>query len=261
MIKSIAYNTNNQPIMLKIRLKSNDKDVKIRLIVQDSEKENTKYLDRYYTLNGIQDFYIRLPQTFDKTIITILSNKGSFDLVYTKDNNPGEAMRLPTQMSAFDFRKPLIAKFVIFSQDFAARAGYLSPGVYLNKSGEYQIDYLPYIIVDGKEANTPARINEKTGIIEVSQKHFINYTVPARFAVLLHEFCHVFVDGTIKHEIEADFHAAQIYLALGYPRYELLNVFAHIFLKADNDLNRLRYQKFEEYVNNFDNNVKSVVYN
>jgi hypothetical protein len=261
MVKNISYMTNNQPIMLKIRLKA--KDARLRLIAQDFERKNTKYLDRYYTLRGTQDFIIRMPISPKQTIITIDSGKsgGNFEIVPNKEGKPGESMRIITQMSAFDFSKPLITKFIIFSQEFANRAGYLSPGIYLNKpSGEYQINYLPSIIVDGKEANTPARINERTGIVEISQKHFIKYTVPARFAILLHEFCHVFSGKHIKGEIEADFFAAQIYLALGFPRVEILNVFANIFLKADNELNRVRLEKFKEYVNEFDNRVKSVKY-
>jgi hypothetical protein len=165
-------------------------------------------------------------------------------------------------MNAWDFNDKETAQFVIFTQQFADKAGYLSTGRYFNDSGKFEIEYVSVIKSDQThlELNTPARINSHSGRVQVSKKMFKNYTIPGRVAILLHEFCHVFANNDMHSEVEADFHAAQIYCALGYPRVEMLNVLAHVFYRADTDLNRLRLNKLKDFIDKFDANIKSVKY-
>ncbi|MDD5358427.1 MAG: hypothetical protein PHX80_04720 [Candidatus Nanoarchaeia archaeon] len=254
MIK-LRYNSRKMPLVISLDV-ATPKKTTIRLIAFDETKRNTKYMDRTHEFEGSQNFIIRLPQSPDKLTIEIISKSERLQLVKK------EVLPLRTQMSTKDFEDKRIGRFVAFCQEFALRAGYLSIGKYEDDSGSYEIQYLDTIKNDqtGKEITTPARISVTRGTVQVSQKIFSTYTIPGRVAILLHEFCHVFKNNDAHSEIEADFHAAQIYCALGYPRVEILKVFAAVFYRADTNLNRLRLEKLIEFVNNFDTNIQSVKY-
>lgn len=253
---TLRYPTQRRPLVVSLDINS-EKGQKVRLIAFDESRRDTKYMDRYNTFSGNTNFLIRLPQSPEVITIVIKGTEGIPLKVLKK-----EVLPLQTQMSAWDFKNKQISKFVVFAQEFAEQAGYKSPGKYRDNTGTYEITYLPFIKSDqtGKELNTPARINAKEGTVQVSQKIFVTYTVPGRVAILLHEFCHVFANKDIHSELEADFHAAQIYCGLGYPRIEILNVFANVFYKADNELNRLRFSRLKEFVNNFDNQITGIKY-
>jgi hypothetical protein len=169
---------------------------------------------------------------------------------------------LNTKMSVFDFGNPGIAKFIIFAEQFAQRAGYMSPGQYYNTTGEYMISFVDQITAHdtGRLLNTPARISSSSGLVEVSKQKFDKFTVPGRIATLLHEFCHVFKNRDVSSEIEADKHAATIYLALGFPIVDLLNVFSDIFYSADTPLNRTRLNLLIKFAQEFDSNIFNVQY-
>jgi hypothetical protein len=233
-------------------------EAKIRIIAKDPSRPNTKFTDRFKTIKGKDEFLIRIPMAPEVVELQIgrLSGKGGFKVLKR------EKMDLDTKMDAFDFNNNMIAKYVDFAQEFAFKAGYTSPGTYMSDDGYFEIDYLPRITnsITKRELNTPARISTNTGIVQVSKKSFNKYTVPARLAILLHEFAHVFANKDMRDELEADFHAAQIYLALGYPTVELLQVFAKVFYKADTHGNRNRLDKLYQYAMDFQNVVHSVKY-
>ncbi len=254
----LKYRSNRMPLVIKLTLKAND-PVTVFIRCEDALRPNTKYTDRYNKMQGIEDFLIRMPQSPELSKITVVNENGNddgFSLVHKA------VIPLQTQMSVFDFGNPGIARFITFTQEFAERAGYLSPGEYYNKTREYKITYLSEITshTNSKVLNTPARISASSGLVEVSKRKFNKYTVPSRIAVLLHEFCHVYANHDVSSETEADKHAATIYLALGYPRIDLINVFSNIFYRADTDLNRKRMNLFIKYVNDFDNKIFSVKY-
>ena len=252
------YETARQP--LTIRIKVHAYNIPIQVVVKDADRPNTYYMNRYRTIKGKQDFIIRMPQSPNRALVQVFNAK-------TKDNEGFKILDskredLQTRMSVFDFKNPLIASFILFAQDFCDKAGYLSPGVYVSRDGNYTINYLDAIRSQtGVELNTPARINSISGIIQVSKNCFAKYTVAGRFAILCHEFAHVFANKNIKSEIESDLHASNIYLGLGYPRIEILNVFTRVFAGADTPLNRKRLALMESYIMNFDNRVISMRYN
>lgn len=265
----IVYNTSKRKMMLKITVKT-DSPQKIHMIVKDANRPNTYYTNRFNTVRGIENFFIRLPQSPKTAIIIIFNdrtkNNEGFSLKPYKNTTgdvlPFEILPLNTQISAFDFSNQKLASFLAFAQDFCDKAGYLSTGYYLSPDGIYHIKYDDIIrsIATGKELNTPARINSKTGLIQISKSAFSKYTIPGRFAILLHEFAHFYSNKDMKDEIEADFHAATIYLGLGYPRVEILNVFANVFDGADHEYNRLRFDKMKEFIMSFDDKMLSVSY-
>jgi hypothetical protein len=261
----LIYPSNNRQMMIKITVKTEEPTM-IHLIVKDADRPNTFYMNRYNTINGIGDFYIRLPQSPKRAFIKLYNQKtkgdDGFKIIRTKDKQPFEVLPLETKMDAFDFHNPAIASFIVFAQEFCDKAGFLSEGIYASKDGRYTIKYDDVIrsVATGKELNTPARINSVTGLMQVSRTAFSQYTVAGRFAISCHEFSHVFSNKNPKDEIEADFHACMIYLGLGYPRIEILNVFANVFSGADNQVNRTRFAKIKEFIMNFENIFVSITY-
>jgi hypothetical protein len=113
---------------------------------------------------------------------------------------------------------------------------------------------------DGRPLNTPARINKHTGIIQVSKKKFLKYTIPMRMAILLHEFSHYYLNTNIKNETEADLNALIIYLGLGYPRIDAYNVFTTVFAVSDNVANRDRLNIIDDFIRKFDRKYVEMTY-
>jgi hypothetical protein len=255
---NLVYRSNKVPLVLKFTLRAVN-PTKIFLKVSDYFRPNTKYTDRYATINGTEDFLVKMPISPEICKITIINQNGN-DFGFQLVNK--EARPLKTKMSVFEFGNQAIAKFIIFSQQFAQRAGYMSPGEYYNQTGEYMISFVKQIKAHdtGKLLNTPARISASSGLVEVSKEKFDKFTVPGRFATLLHEFCHVFANKDVSSEAEADRHAATIYLALGYPTIDLLNVFADIFYRSDTPMNRKRMDLLMKYAMDFESNTFSVTY-
>lgn len=258
-----VYNSNRRPLMMKITVRTEAPEP-VRVVVKDPDRANTLYMNRYKTVKGRQDFIIRMPQSPARLKVYVFNHNTNdeqgFEVVPTKDGRPAEILPLETQISSFDFTNPLIASFILFAQNFCDKCGTLSPGIYASPDGFYTIEYLDTIrsVTTKQELNTPARVNSITGLIQVSKAQFDKYTVAGRFAILCHEFAHVYSNKNMKDEIEADFHAATIYLGLGYPRIEIINVFTNVFEGADTELNRKRLNKMIQFINKFDDNVRHI---
>jgi Zn-dependent protease with chaperone function len=129
----------------------------------------------------------------------------------------------------------------------------LDPNLYGSDDERYFIRLLPVIKSrDGKKLRTPARIGAKTGIIEVSKEAFDNMTVPMRFAILMHEFSHFYLNDEMKDEMEADLNGLLIYLGLGYPRIEAYQAFLETFTKSPSPLNKQRYDLINKFIEDFE---------
>ena len=158
----------------------------------------------------------------------------------------------------------MISSFVRFAQEFSERANYISAGLskYISDDGRFQINYLNDITdsATGKVLPTPARIDRYNGVIEVSKAKFESYTVPMRFAILLHEFAHFYLNEDMANETEADLNALLIYLGLGYPRIEALNVFTKVFITAPTEMNVERLKKIDDFIVQFEKKFVSMAY-
>lgn len=193
--------------------------------------------------------------------------------------------KLLTARNKYRRNDPNIKEGLKFFRWFSNRAGFLSAGpsmpptkegqprggsVYRSEHGKFTIQYVD-VIIDwneflydddgnatghnpkyGQELVTPARINWGTGIIQVSKKHFKQYTVPERLIILLHEFAHKYLSKDIRNEVEADLNGALIYLCEGYPRIEAFKAFYVVFDHADTAQNRERKEKLESFVDDFE---------
>jgi hypothetical protein len=120
-------------------------------------------------------------------------------------------------------------RFVSFAGDFACKAGFLSPGIYDSKDGDFLIQYLPIIEGDdGQPLVTPARTNRKTGRIQIAQPAFASFTIPVRLIVLFHERYHFQIPTRL--EKPADLNALRLYLDLGFPKTEAVYATTKIFM-------------------------------
>ena len=118
---------------------------------------------------------------------------------------------------------------------------------YYNQIVDWQSTWLPL--------TTPARVGHTSGIIEVSRKHFLTYTVPMRILILLHEFSHKYLNHKIgratSDEVAADINALYIYLAHGFPDLEAHQAFLYVFKDANNAENARRYRVINDFITKF----------
>ena len=252
--------TDNKPIVLMFRVLVK-RPCKIRLSVCDNLKPNTVYQDRYKTIQKEGVFYVRMPQSPKHALVRIFN----MAVGNTKDDGSfmiAERQFLPlkSKFTLADIKDRDVRDFVVFAQQFCENASILSAGekgkcsIYTDDASKYRINYFDVIRKrdDGKPLMTPARISKSTGIIDVAKSRFVEYSVPMRLAILLHEYSHYYVNGKMEDEEEADYNALLIYLGLGYPRIEAEKVFLKVFYKTPSDGNMKRFEKIHDVITNFE---------
>jgi len=237
---------------------------KIYIRAYDKDFPKTTYTDRFGIVKNEETFYIRMPISPEKVVLEISKNP-YFDSMGDSGFKVLSIKRLPLKkkLGAFNSASSVVKNFVGFCQEFCKRASYISAGgsIYTSNDGQFQIDYLDDIVdEDGRVLNTPARINKNTAVIQVSKRKFDKYTVPMRMAILLHEFSHYYLNGSIADETEADLNALLIYLGLGYPRIDAYNVFTKVFETSDNDENVKRMKIIDEFIRNFEKKYIDMTY-
>lgn len=254
MISSIK--TSHEEVTLVVTVKSS-KPIPIRLKVIDAAQPNTSFTNRTNTVSGEAIFYVRMPVSPDEALVYVYNEdngnlpKGqdiTFDVVSIKK------ILLGKRMDVIDFGNPHVRSFIDFATRFSYNAGSLCCGSYCSADRKFVIKYLPIIEEGGEEQTTPARIDIDSGVIEISKRQFLEYTIPNRIAILLHEFSHVFLNDNVDDEVEADLNGLLIYLGLGYPRIEAFEVFAKTFENCPTELNQLRYDKMTNFIDEFEKN-------
>lgn len=238
--------TYNESCTLELSLYSDNKS-EFQLLVEDADDSNKVFTNRTGQVNGSKKYYVRLPISPEEALIEV-NSRG--DKVEIEDIN---ILDLPTNFNLDYFEMPEVKSFINFAEEFAYSASTLEAGgtKYHSDDDFFTIVYLDSIIVDGKEDPTPARISQRDGKIEVSKKDFLEYTIPMRMAILLHEFSHFYLNNVMEDEIEADRHSLSIYMALGYPRIDAYNVYLDVFENAPTELNKERYQALNKLFSNF----------
>ena len=253
MIYNIPTRYEEMTLVIKVKTYSPEN---IRIKVIDGEQPNTSFTNRTKVVDGETIFYVRMPVSGQNSLVYVYNEKNgnkskgednSFDVIsITKE-------QLDKKMDVIDFNNPLVKSFINFATRFSYNAGTLPSGNYVSDDKRFMIRYLNTITDMGKEQTTPARIDIDRGIIEVSKKHFIEFTIPNRMAILLHEFSHVFLNDNVDDEVEADLNGLLIYLGLGYPRIEAFEVFAKTFMNAPTNQNKQRFDKIKNFIDNFEN--------
>ena len=225
------------------------KPTKVKIVVLNPNKRGCIYLDRWQTVKQKGEFEARLPITPENVLVLIQSEGNSDD-----DNIRLTKLKkkpLKQHMNCIKSSKK-VSEFIKFAEQMSENATILATGTYYSDAGKFRIDYLPVIREKGKVLNTPARISNRTGRIEVSKSAFARYTVPMRMAILLHEFSHFNLNVVQKDEIEADLNALKIYLGLGYPVVEAHKSFLQVFKKHPTKQNEERYKYLKTFIDNFD---------
>lgn len=253
--------SNGLPFTLIIGVKTKSPE-DISIVAKDYNKKNTTYISRGGAINGYREFELKFPQTPRQLVFSIFNRKnGNFP--YNED----DSFKI-TKFEAKDLKTyPLWAdkdiwNFVAFAQDFSANCAILSagdykPSIYRSNCGKFCIDYYNKIRSKrtGQFVSTPARIGHNSGVIEISKQDFERYTVPMRMVILLHEFCHKYVNPKlgreISDEVSADINALNIYLSLGYPDIEAHYAFLKVFRGANNDFNKKRYLILNDFIKKF----------
>jgi hypothetical protein len=267
---NLLFKTREKSLTLMIEVLT-DSPQKIQIIVKDINKPNTKYTDRYSTVDGTQKFYVRMPLSPYESLVSIY-NKSNGNTKQGSDNSfkviRVDARPLERKMDCVDWSNPKIRDFVGFAQQFSNNAGILSAGKYPNGStyisdeGNFRIDYFDDIrSKTGQVIATPARISQTKGIIQVSKQHFQQFTVPMRMAILLHEFSHFYLNERIEDETEADLNGLLVYLALGYPRIEAYQSFLTTFKDTPTPQNKERYEILHQFITNFERNKFCTTHN
>jgi len=219
------------------------KSQRIRIIAVDANKKNTLYVNHGGTVNGSRKFELPLPQTPAQLKIYVFNEASPKK---KKDDSFKVIKFGVTKLKTWEIWESAQTKdFVKFAQMFSENAGVLatSEKPYASDNNQFKIIYVDVIRgKDGKELTTPARISNKTGVIEVAKKYFKDYTVAMRMIILLHEYSHFYLNKVMRNEIQADLNGLYVYLGLGYSPIEAHRAFLTVFSAADTAQNDLRYQ-------------------
>lgn len=273
--------TGSEAMTLKIPVTTKGEQ-NIRVIVKDSEQENTILTDVIKTVNGQYNFFVMMPLCRKYVDLIIVNDDDGSDNGFTyngkkgkgkdqgkgNDNDTLQKMHLIRRMNDIDFSSYKLKEYIRFIQQFCYNCGVLAvndpkkaSNFYHSDGKNFWIKYLPVIInaETGQEEDTPARIAQDGSFIEVSQKYFINYTVPMRMAVLLHEYSHPFINKNPNDETEADLNGLFIYLALGYPRMEGGQAWCDVAYNSPTEENVQRVEMVTKFIEHFDN-TKMVIY-
>lgn len=238
----------------------------IRIIVRDKFNKNTKYIDKTDKVTGEGKFYLRMPLMPRNAELIIFNEKnGNKPEGVDRSFKAGKTklVDLKRKLNCFDYSNPVIKNFVEFAEEFSQNASKISAGksVYTSNDGEFVIEYFDDITdSNGRKLNTPARISQKEGVIQISKNKFLNYTIPMRMIILLHEFAHFYLNKDMSNETEADLNALLIYLGLGYPRFEAFYAFLKVFYNSPSPENKERYEYIHKFIQDFEKYKMCITY-
>jgi hypothetical protein len=263
----ILIQTYNVPFSILVGIKTFQNECIVIQAFTIVNKIKTFYVNRKANINGYRELELKFPQVPAKLYINIFNKKNGLLL------NNEDGSFIIEKFKSIDLKTRPIwlsekdKEFIKFAQFFCENASYLSasnivngkeiPSIYSSDDGTFNIAYYDEIKDknSGRKLNTPARIGHTTGIIEVSKKDFLKYTVPMRMIILLHEYSHKWKNpengNEIGYETGADINALNIYLSLGYSEIEALQAFLYVFKGAATDGNHKRYLIIRDFVRKF----------
>ena len=254
--------TNKVPVSIVLGIRTKQPET-IVIIISSVRKPNTNYIYRVSKVDGYREFNLNMPQSPNGAVVTIFNPKyGNLKANQDPSFRIEKFITEDLQQCDIELTNDDV-NFIDFAQFISENAGVLSatikgePSIYRSKNGKFQIDYFNQIFdrKTGEVLTTPARIGHSTGIIEVSKKDFIKYTVPMRMIILLHEYSHKYknpqLNKPIGYETGADINALSMYLALGYSPAEAHYAFLHVFKDANNEGNAKRYKIINDFIKKF----------
>lgn len=256
--------TRCQPCSIKISI-SSLRACSLRLQVLDENQANTYLTDRPVVCgsNETQDYYVKMPASPWTARIKLFENSSN-----TGDDlkqlgitvSMPKVVHLVREYGAIDW-SPSLVDAVNFCRRFCYNAGWLPVNkegyVYKSFAGTIQMAYKDVLMdpESGSEAITPMRIGQTTGIMQASQRLIVPYTVPGRAVMFYHEYSHAHENKDPDWEAEADLNGLSIYLGLGYPVQEAIEVYKNVFNQADTDQNRERYDHIMSFLVNYTDKI------
>ena len=246
---NIKLNIGKSPKKVFVTIRTNYNQ-KIFIGLRDYKKQKTYYTKRYAFIDGVEKFFILMPQCpeIGELIVFNANNMQGLDSDFKIIDLGVENYDIPP----YNFTQKTTS-FIKFAQKFSKELSYLPYSKegknYYSKNGKYHIVLKTNIISSrGGFLPTPARISQLNGKIEVSYNQFNNYTVPMRMAILLHEYAHFYVNKVPRNEIEADINGLGLYLKIGYPTIDIYNVFLKVFKQSPSNQNKERYDTLDRFV-------------
>ena len=265
-----GFPSNNKAFTLGLDIHST-RPMKIAIEAHDKLKPATYYYKTKGDINGNRRWNLVFPQSPNQMIVNVYDAKFKSYQDYQRfaDQSIRDSFSivreevLPLKTTPI-WLSPEDLSFIKFAKRFSDNASIysatnpdLTPSIYRSDDGKYTIDYYNKIL-DRKTkqpVNTPARIGHQTGVIEVSKKDFLKYTVPMRMIILLHEYSHKWKNPAsgvrIDNESGADINALYIYLSLGYSPIEAHQAFLYVFDGANNAQNKKRYLILNKFIDDF----------
>jgi hypothetical protein len=259
---TVEIPSNNFPFELAVTIETKNPS-RIRLIAYDPFKPASVYADISGTVDGERVFKLKFPISPKRLELTII-NPENGNLPYGDDPSFKLKDFKVNDIKEYDVWWNQDTKnFYKFAVEFSENAGILSAGekkphIYRSDDGKFTIDY--YNVIYDKPTNkrlsTPARIGHNSGIIEVAKAKFLNYTVPMRLIILLHEFAHKYLNPKINRKIDyetgADIQALYIYLGKGWSPLEAHKSFLNVFNNDNNEMNHKRYKIIKDFIDKYD---------
>ena len=260
----IKVPSNNLPFQLELTITTNHK-IPLRIVAKDPKKPASKYYDRCPVVDGERKFTLHFPVS-PKMLSIYIFNEENGDLPYGEDGSFEVKDVKIEKLREFDVWWNQDTKnFYKFAVNFVQNAGILSatrkdgsPSIYRSDDGKFTIDYYDNITDrnSGEIINTPARISHGSGIIEISKNKFLDYTIPMRLVILLHEFGHKYLNPkmnrSIDYETGADISALYVYLGKGWSPFEANKSFLNVFRKANSDSNHKRFKIVRDFIYKYD---------
>ena len=261
---NIVFNSDNQKnVCFKFKVKTKNLEG-ICFRAKDMDNKYSYYANHTVPVKGYRECYIKLPITPKRLEIQIF-NKKNGNLPKGKDRS-FEFESSIEKLKTFDYWCSDDEKeFFDFALEFSVKCGNLKSSInneeeenkyiYFSKNKKFKISYYDDITMFNQVLNTPSRIWHNDGIIDVAKNKFLEYTIPQRLIVLLHEYSHKYNNPLINHDISyevgADINALYMYLAYGFSELEALVSWLYIFDGNYNSYNEHRYNIIRYFTEEF----------
>lgn len=266
----INFKSFRRPCVIRFKV-STKVPTKLVIKAMDFKKPHTLYRNSITTITKPTEIIIRMPQSPEAGMVEIYNPKNgnlptNQDLTFRVTDLKIDYLK--QSVNVFDSYNNGLKSFIKFAQQFSDRCSIISAtlpnggaSVYYSDDGKFRIDFVD-VIRDRKSKqplSTPSRISQLDGVIEVSRKHFLNYTVPMRMAILLHEYAHFYMNRDPRSEVQADKNALLVYLGMGYPRIEAYQAWLDVFIGSPTDQNRERYDLIKKYIDDFEKSSYALI--
>ncbi len=212
------------------------KPLVLRTVGVNPDRRDMVYFDRKYSVRvdrdqkmkgfqGVDTLEFPLPLLLGdqvKVVVTDFADGSGKNVAILKQYTKREAV------VGLDVDQESI-EFIQFAAHFALHCGAMSENQYYSKQRNYMIWLRNQMRSHetGKIVHTPARVNHKTGHVEVSKEDFLPLTVVNRFMILCHEHYHII--GKTQDEFACDRFAINACLRLGFSGTECLYSLYRLF--------------------------------